>query len=165
METYRFSEDLDFTVLPHGPYLPDDIVAHLQRTIAHVSDASGINFAAREPVLRLHPDGLSVEGRVYYIGPRQQLQPARVKLDITANERLVRPPVLRDIGHPYPDALIGSSQVRCLLVRGALRGEAAGHGTTRQTARRVGRRQPIPSQRSSSVSRCDFALRWSTSAR
>jgi predicted nucleotidyltransferase component of viral defense system len=112
-ETYRFSEDLDSTVLPHGPYVPDDIVAHLHRTIAHVSDASGINLAASEPVLRLRPDGLSVERRAYSIGPRQQLQPARVKLDITANERVVRPPVLRDIGHPYPDALIGSSQVRC----------------------------------------------------
>jgi len=113
IETYRFSEDLDFTVLPGGPYLPDDIAAHLMRMLDRVADASGINFATRDPVLRLRPDGLSVEGRVYYVGPRQQLQPARVKLDITANERVVRPPVLRDIGHPYPDALPGSGQVRC----------------------------------------------------
>ena len=113
IETYRFSEDLDFTVLPGGPYLPDDITAQLMRTLDRVADASGINFATRDPVLRLRPDGLSVEGRVYYVGPRQQLQPARVKLDITANERVVRPPVLRDIGHPYPDALPGSGQVRC----------------------------------------------------
>lgn len=113
IETYRFSEDLDFTVLPGGPYLPDDMAAHLRRTLARVAAESGINFAAREPVLRLRPDGLSVEGRVYYVGPRQQLQPARVKLDITANERVVRPPVLRDIGHPYPDSLSGAGQVRC----------------------------------------------------
>ena len=113
IETYRFSEDLDFTVLPRGPYLPDDIAGNLQRILARVADASGISFATREPVLRLRPDGLSVEGRVYYVGPRQQLQPARVKLDITANERVVRPPVLRDIGHPYPDAFVGKGQVRC----------------------------------------------------
>ncbi len=41
------------------------------------------------------------------------LQPARVKLDITANEAVVRPPVLRDIRHPYPDALPVHGQVRC----------------------------------------------------
>jgi len=113
IETYRFSEDLDFTVLPNGPYRPDDIATHLHRSLARVTDASGINFAAREPVLRARPNGLSVEGSVYYVGPRQQLQPARVKLDITANETVVRPPVLRDIGQPYPDALPGHGQVRC----------------------------------------------------
>ncbi len=41
------------------------------------------------------------------------LQPARVKLDITANETVVRPPVLPDIRHPYPDALPVHGHVRC----------------------------------------------------
>jgi predicted nucleotidyltransferase component of viral defense system len=113
IETYRFSEDLDFTVLPGGPYLPDDIKPHLQRVLARVADNSGINFSAAEPTLRLRPDGLSVEGRAYYIGPRQTPAPARVKLDLTANEKVIRPPVLRDIGHPYPDQLPGRSAVRC----------------------------------------------------
>lgn len=113
IETYRFSEDLDFTVLPRGPYTAEAITPLLTRTLARVADASGMSFAAREPVLRSRPDGLSVGGRVYYIGPRQTPQPARVKLDITASEKVVRPPVLRDIGHPYPDALPGSARVRC----------------------------------------------------
>jgi Nucleotidyl transferase AbiEii toxin, Type IV TA system len=30
IETYRFSEDLDFTVLPKGPYLPDDMLRGLR---------------------------------------------------------------------------------------------------------------------------------------
>jgi len=48
------------------------------------------------------------------VGPRAQIaSPARIKLDISANERVVRPPVLRDIGHPYPDALPVPAQVRC----------------------------------------------------
>jgi hypothetical protein len=38
---------------------------------------------------------------------------ARVKLDISANETVVRPPVLREIGHPYPDQLPGRGRVRC----------------------------------------------------
>ena len=113
IETYRFSEDLDFTVLPGGPFHPDAIEPLLQRTLDRVHDASGIAFSARPPALRLRPDGLSTEGRVYYIGPRQTPAPARVKLDISANETVVRPPVLREIGHPYPDALPQPGHVRC----------------------------------------------------
>ena len=37
-----------------------------------------------------------------YRGPRAQPYPARVKLDLRADETVVRPPVLR-VFHPYPD--------------------------------------------------------------
>jgi predicted nucleotidyltransferase component of viral defense system len=103
IETHRFSEDLDFTVLPGGPYQPEEITPHLERTLRRVYDASGINFSSQSSRLRPRPDGLSTEGRVYYIGPRQMPMAARVKLDISANETVVRPPVLREIAHPYPD--------------------------------------------------------------
>ncbi|MGH2758691.1 MAG: nucleotidyl transferase AbiEii/AbiGii toxin family protein [Actinomycetota bacterium] len=113
IETHRFSEDLDFTVLPGGPYLPADVAPYVNEVLARVHDASGIDFSAREPYLRLRPDNLSIEGRVYYIGPRRTPQPARVKLDVTANEKVIRPPVLRDIGHSYPDSLPKPAHVRC----------------------------------------------------
>jgi predicted nucleotidyltransferase component of viral defense system len=114
IETYRFSEDLDFTVLPGGPYRADDVAPLLQRVLARVADESGINFSARAPTLRMRPDGLSLEGVAYYVGPRLQTSsPARVKVDLTSNERVVRPPVLREIGHPYPDILPGARRVRC----------------------------------------------------
>ena len=71
IETYRFSEDLDFTVLPGGPYRPEEIEPLLDRVLARVNDASGIDFSSRAPMLRLRPDELSTEGRVYFIGPRQ----------------------------------------------------------------------------------------------
>ena len=112
IETYRFSEDLDFTVLPGGPYKPEEIEPLLQRTLARVHDASGIDFSPKPPALRLRPDGLSSEGRVYYIGPRNTPHAARVKLDISANEIVVRPPVLRDIAHPYPDGPL-PDKARC----------------------------------------------------
>lgn len=110
--THRFSEDLDFTVLPSGPYRPEQIEPLLGRVLARVHDASGINLSSRAPALRPRPDELSTEGRVYYIGPRQTPQAARVKLDISANEAVVRPPFLRDIAHPYPDGPL-PGQVRC----------------------------------------------------
>src|SRR5437773_8372025 len=70
IETYRFSEDLDFTVLPGGPHMPDDVRPLIDRVLARVYDASGLNFSGREPALRARPDGLSTEGSIYYVGPR-----------------------------------------------------------------------------------------------
>ena len=37
IETYRFSEDLDFSVLPGGPFRPDDVKEHLARVLEDVS--------------------------------------------------------------------------------------------------------------------------------
>src|SRR5439155_21117261 len=76
IETYRFSEDLDFTVLPGGPIRPEDVGPLLDGVLARVGDASGINFSARAPALRLRPGELTAEGRVYYIGPRGTRDPA-----------------------------------------------------------------------------------------
>ena len=112
IETYRFSEDLDFTVLPGGPFKPEEIEPLLERVLAAVHDASGIDFSAQAPALRIRPDALSTEGRIYYVGPRQTPGPARLKLDISANEKVIRPPVFRDIAHPYPDGPF-HEQVRC----------------------------------------------------
>lgn len=112
IETYRFSEDLDFTVLPGGPFRPEDVEPLLLQTLARTTAESGIDFST-PPRLRLRPNETSTEGRVYYTGPRRTPAPARVKLDISADETVVRPPVLRPIAHPYPDAFPGGRTVRC----------------------------------------------------
>jgi predicted nucleotidyltransferase component of viral defense system len=112
IETYRFSEDLDFTVLPSGPFRPASVEPLLLRTLARITEASGIDFST-PPRLRLRPNNISVEGRVYYTGPRRTPQPARVKIDLSADETVVRPPVLETIAHPYTDALPGDGTIRC----------------------------------------------------
>ncbi|MHB8490919.1 MAG: nucleotidyl transferase AbiEii/AbiGii toxin family protein, partial [Solirubrobacteraceae bacterium] len=70
IETYRFSEDLDFTVLPHGPFRPDDVEPLLLGVLTRVTAESGIDFSTA-PTLRLRANETSTEGRVYYIGPRR----------------------------------------------------------------------------------------------
>lgn len=112
IETYRFSEDLDFTVLPGGPFRPDDVEPLLLRTLSRVTTESGIDFST-PPRLRLRPNETSTEGRVYYTGPRRCPAPARVKLDITVDEVVVRPPVLKRIAHPYPDSFPPDGTIRC----------------------------------------------------
>lgn len=78
-----------------------------------LGEASGIDFSVQEPRVRLRPGGRTAEGRVYYRGPRGAPTPARIKLDLSAEEVLARPPVLRSIAHAYPDELPAPAQVRC----------------------------------------------------
>ena len=66
IETYRFSEDLDFTVLPSGSVVADAVAKLMPGLLSVVSDASGINFAAQPPRFKDRPTFSSTEGRVYY---------------------------------------------------------------------------------------------------
>lgn len=113
LETYRFSEDLDFTVLPGGPLEAAEVVGILQDICGRIYDQVGIDFRDRAPVVRMRPDGNSAEGRVYYRGPRNAPQVASVKLDLTRFETVVQPTVLQPIFHPYPDQLPPPAPVRC----------------------------------------------------
>jgi len=113
IETYRFSEDLDFTLV--RGLAPDEATASvaLLRVLGRVGQESGIDFSARAPKLRLRPGGTSIEGRVYYRGPRNAPGEASVKIDLSLTEVVACPTVLRTISHPFPDTLPAPAQVRC----------------------------------------------------
>ena len=113
IETYRFSEDLDFTVLEDGPIKPDEVLEAVSPVLDRVSQESGIDFTLRPPASRSRPSGRSAEARVYYRGPRSTPGPASIKFDLTKDENVVRPPVLRPVRHDYPDGLPAPGQVRC----------------------------------------------------
>lgn len=113
VETYRFSEDLDFTVLPGGPVLPDEVLPHLRRILPRITEESGIDFSVAEPRVRIRPEGNSSEGSVYYRGPLGLPGPPRIRLDLSSAETVVRPPVLRLIRHSYPDSLPPPGEIRC----------------------------------------------------
>lgn len=113
IETYRFSEDLDFTVLPGGPVRPEDAGPAISRVLQRVTDESGIDFSVMEPRFRSRRSAGSTEGRVYYRGPRAAPTPASVKLDLTSDEIVVRDTVMRPIAHPYDDGLPPPAEVRC----------------------------------------------------
>ena len=113
METFRFSEDLDFTVLPGGPGEPEEIKVILREVLTRIHDESGIDFSGREPLIQARPDGNSVEVRIYYRGPRTTPDVASVKFDLTITESLVRPTVLKEISHQYPDEPPSPNVVRC----------------------------------------------------
>ena len=113
VETYRFSEDLDFTVLPGGMIEPDELLPVLLDVLDRIYEQSGIDFTGQHPYLRRRRDGSSVEGRIYYRGPLGAPGVASLKLDLTTDEIVVRPTVLQNINHHYPDGLPLPAQVRC----------------------------------------------------
>ncbi len=113
VETYRFSEDLDFTVLDSGPLQPDDLVPVLTELLDRVEQETGITLSSRPPVVRMRPDGQSAEGRIYYRGPRQTPGEARVKLDLTYDETVIEGTLRRKVAHAYDEELPGDGAVRC----------------------------------------------------
>ncbi len=113
IETYRFSEDLDFTILPGGPLSPEEVLPLLRRVLQRVGEQSGIDFTVGEPRLRVRPSGTAAEGRIYYRGPRNTPGATSVKLDLSTDETVVRPTVPRTIAHPYPDALPAPGTTHC----------------------------------------------------
>ncbi|HLG14990.1 MAG TPA: nucleotidyl transferase AbiEii/AbiGii toxin family protein [Blastocatellia bacterium] len=112
-ETYRFSEDLDFT-LTDAAHLGEAFLTEAFSTIAAwVYYSSGIEVpveALRFEIYQNPRGRTAVEGRLAYRGP---LQPRgdlpRIKLDLTADEQVVLVPAEREVHHPYsdrPDAAI-----------------------------------------------------------
>jgi len=113
IETYRFSEDLDFTVMPGGPIQANDLEPVLEKLVQRIYDTSGIDCRERKPLLKTHSSGLYTEGRVYYRGPRNAPMVASVKLDLSASEKIAHPTVIRKISHAFPDQLPDPANVRC----------------------------------------------------
>lgn len=113
VETWRFSEDLDFTIIPGGPDKPETIEPVIKRILERVHDESGIDFSMKLPAFKHADKYLYTEGSIYYRGPRNAPSPAKVKLDISGSEKIVRPTVLREISHSYSDTLPRPAQVRC----------------------------------------------------
>ncbi|MDC0977718.1 nucleotidyl transferase AbiEii/AbiGii toxin family protein [bacterium] len=114
IETYRFSEDLDFTILPTNKNLePDKILPIIEKLLKRVGDESGIDFSVEKPIVKQKSFPLYLEGRVYYRGPRQAKKAASIKLDLSSSEVVVCPSVLKTINHPYSDKIPTPSRVRC----------------------------------------------------
>jgi predicted nucleotidyltransferase component of viral defense system len=116
-ETYRFSEDLDFT-LPDGE-MPDgaQLVQIFNNIAEWVYDQAGIECprdTIRFEVYDNNRGGISAEGRVGYRGPLQRRGDSpRIKLDLTCDEILVLEPAVREVHHPYTDRPDGGIQVQC----------------------------------------------------
>lgn len=110
-ETYRFSEDLDFTLRDPAHINEEFLRSAFNDIAAWVYDRSGIEI----PIDRLpfeiykNPRGVDAcRGRVFYRGPVTPASKSawpRIKLDLTADEIIAETPVIRPVRHDYSDCL------------------------------------------------------------
>lgn len=117
-ETYRFSEDLDFTLMD-ASHLDE---AFLKRVFGEIGEwiyeRSGLEIPVEGQSFDLfaNPRGnLSCQGKLSYKGPVSPnvavIRLPRIKLDLTADERIVLPPVRAPVFHTYSDAQEASFDV------------------------------------------------------
>ena len=105
-ETYRFSEDLDFTVAE-----TDLDIGRLRETFEEIAswldDRCGLRLIVDEGSIRQRKNRRgepTIEGRLGYLGPLGMPTPPKIKLDLTADEVIVRHLDLRPVLHPFSDA-------------------------------------------------------------
>ncbi len=106
-ETYRFSEDLDFTIAGRRHMDQTFLLEAFYQVAGWIYETTGIEIP-RETIrfdVYENPRGkLSVQGRIGYRGPMQPRGDIpRIRLDVTDDEIMVLEPVRREVHHPYSD--------------------------------------------------------------
>jgi len=116
-ETYRFSEDLDFTLTDASHLSVDFLVTTFRDVGDWVYEQTGIEIPSDRVQFEVfnNPRGRAAsQGKISYRGP---IAPSsdlpRIKLDLTLDEVLVLPPVSRPVSHPYSDSPEQGMQSRC----------------------------------------------------
>ena len=114
-ETYRFSEDLDFTLVD-ASQVEEAVLRQLFSEITQwVYDESGIELPENARMFEVYanPRGKkSAQCRVGYRGPMQRRADLpRVRFDLTDDERVVLKGERRRVHHPYSDEPEGGIQV------------------------------------------------------
>lgn len=106
-ETFRFSEDLDFTLTDNNQLNEDTLKGYFQSIIDSLSDEVGIEFMPDELKFKIIDKGngnFSSQGKITYNGPlRKKRGVATIKLDLTTDEILVKSQVIKRVHHPYTD--------------------------------------------------------------
>ncbi len=117
-ETYRFSEDLDFTLRDESHIDEEFLREVLGEVVAWVAEQSGLNIPAEQLSFDIYenPRGrINCQGKIGYRSPASPTGGGwpKIKLDLTADERLVLPTVRREIFHPYADRPEGGLWANC----------------------------------------------------
>jgi predicted nucleotidyltransferase component of viral defense system len=117
-ETYRFSEDLDFTVRETSHINERYLLEAFEQIANWVYENSGIEIPVDRTVFEVYknPRGIeSCQGRIYYRGP---VSPAgkhampRIKLDLTTDEVIVNASTITLIRHDYSDQPEGGFRIQ-----------------------------------------------------
>ncbi|MFN7098037.1 MAG: nucleotidyl transferase AbiEii/AbiGii toxin family protein [Gammaproteobacteria bacterium] len=117
-DTYRFSEDLDFTVTNSSIYSKNFIENALNEIADVVYEMVGVNLRTREIEVKESINkkkNKTFIAKLTYDGPlglpsRNQ---QRIRFDITDDEIIVDTPNMRDVFHSYSDAPTSPTKIKC----------------------------------------------------
>ncbi len=120
-ETYRFSEDLDFTIPTDQPISVESINTNLDEAASWIESNSGIAFPREDWKIEeyINPRGkTSFSTKISFSGPLglRNRSRQRVKFDLTQDEMIVDIPQLRDLHHIYEDACDPAPQILCYSI-------------------------------------------------
>ena len=108
-ETYRFSEDLDFTLRDQSHINKTVLKEQFVSISEWLYEETGIEIPSDRLVFDIYTnprDQQSCQGRVYYRSyfSKGKHSLPKIKLDLMADEILVMPSTRRPVFHPYSDA-------------------------------------------------------------
>ena len=109
-ETYRFSEDLDFSLLPGAQYSVQELQSILREVAEQASEMSGIVFLPETVVVheKKNKQGATTfEGRIGYRGPMADRSIPRVRFDCRFSGPF--PPCFQEHSPPVPGRRSGLS--------------------------------------------------------
>lgn len=116
-ETYRFSEDLDFTLTDPGHLNREFLTKTFNEISEWIYEKAGIELPTETIHFEVYENlrgSDSAQGRIGYRGPmRKRGDLPRIKLDLTVDEVLVLNPVLQEVHHPYSDRPNEGIRVQC----------------------------------------------------
>ena len=113
-ETYRFSEDLDFSLLPTAHYSVEELLRQVKELARWVHEQSGIELSENAIVLepkRNKQGQPTFRARIAYRGPLVMPTAPRALFDLTQHEVVAAAPAQRPIYHPYPDEFPSDTSV------------------------------------------------------
>ncbi len=113
-KNYRFSEDLDFTLIDPKWLSERKIMHALEEIAGWIFQQSEIQLPIKylQCELYTNPRGhLAIKGGAKYRGPlAQKTNFPRIKIDISGQELLVTSPIKKSIMHDYSDGLNGKKE-------------------------------------------------------
>ncbi len=120
-ETYRFSEDLDFTIPPEEPINVESIKVSLEEVTSWIEENTGIRFPRDDWKIEAYQnprDKTSFQVKISYMGPLGGAPNSlpRIKFDITQDEMIVDVPETRALHHSYTDEANPPPQVLCYTI-------------------------------------------------
>jgi predicted nucleotidyltransferase component of viral defense system len=106
-ETFRFSEDLDFTLSKQSHLTKKFLLKKFIEITDFLSEEVGLVFFKDKFKFKIIDKGngnYSAQGKIHYNGPlRRKRGVATIKLDLTSDEILVLKTVRKKVHHPYTD--------------------------------------------------------------